>query len=71
MLKLADVVAGYQVAGRDITYINRRNNLIRQVTVADVNRVIHRLFNPDNFTFVVVGEPTGLQGAAPTPASTH
>jgi zinc protease len=55
--KIADVVQGYQVAGRDIGYINHRNDLIKAVTLADVNRVIHRLFNPDNFTFVVVGQP--------------
>jgi zinc protease len=68
--KIADVVQGYQVAGRDIGYINRRNELIKAVTLADVNRVIHRLFNPDNFTFVVVGQPPldahgGLAATAP------
>lgn len=71
--KIADVVQGYQVAGRDITYINRRNDLIRAVTLADVNRVIHRLFNPDNFTFVVVGQPPlDASGALAAPtASAH
>ncbi len=64
-VKIASVVQGYQVAGRDIEYINRRNDLIRAVTLADVNRVIRRLFNPDNFTFVVVGQPTGLEASAP------
>jgi zinc protease len=59
--KIASVVHGYQVAGRDLGYINRRNDLIRAVTLEDVNRVIRRLFNPDNFTFVVVGQPEGLQ----------
>lgn len=58
--KIASTVHGYQVAGRDIGYINRRNDLIRAVTLDDVNRVIRRLFNPDAFTFVVVGEPEGL-----------
>jgi zinc protease len=65
--KIASVVHGYQTAGRDIGYINRRNDLIRAVTLADVNRVIRRLFNPDAFTFVVVGQPEGL---TPTAAST-
>lgn len=65
--KIAAVVFGYQVAGRDITYINRRNALIRQVTLDDVNRVIRRLFNPENFTFVVVGQPEGLEASPPTP----
>lgn len=55
--KIANIVGGYQSAGRPIDYINRRNDLIRAVTLADVNRVSRRLFNPDNFTFVVVGQP--------------
>jgi zinc protease len=63
--KIASVVHGYQTAGRDIAYINRRNDLIRAVTLEDVNRVIRRLFDPDAYTFVVVGQPEGLeQGAA-------
>jgi zinc protease len=62
--KIASVVHGYQTAGRDIGYINRRNDLIRAVTRDDVNRVIRRLFNPDAFTFVVVGQPEGLAQAA-------
>jgi zinc protease len=59
--KIASVVHAYQVAGRDIEYINRRNDLIRAVTLEDVNRVIRRLFNPDAYTFVVVGQPVGLE----------
>jgi zinc protease len=58
--KIASVVHGYQIAGRDSGYVNRRNDLIRAVTLEDVNRVIRRLFNPDDFTFVVVGQPEGL-----------
>jgi zinc protease len=64
--KIASVVHGYQTAGRDIGYINRRNDLIRAVTLVDVNRVIRRLFNPDAYTWVVVGQPEGL---TPTAAS--
>jgi zinc protease len=67
--KIAGVVFGYQTAGRDIAYINRRNDLIRAVTLEDVNRVIRRLYNPDAFTFVVVGQPTGLE-PTPAPAAT-
>ena len=59
-VKIANVVHGYQTAGRDIEYINRRNDLIRAVTLDDVNRVVRRLFNPEALTFVVVGQPEGL-----------
>lgn len=65
-VKIASVVHAYQIAGRDIGYINRRNDLIRAVTRDDVNRVIRRLFAPENFSFVVVGEPVGLEA---TPAN--
>jgi zinc protease len=58
---IANVIHAYQTAGRDIDYVNRRNDLIRAVTLEDVNRVIRRLFNPDAFTFVVVGQPEGLE----------
>jgi zinc protease len=59
--KIASVVHGYQAAGREIEYINRRNDLIRAVTLDDVNRVVRRLFNPEAYTFVVVGQPEGLE----------
>jgi zinc protease len=59
-VKIASVLHGYQVAGRPIDYVNRRNDLIRAVTREDVVRVIRRLFNPDSFTFVVVGQPDGI-----------
>lgn len=63
--KIASVLQNYQTAGLDINYVNQRNDLIRAVTLADVNRVIRRLFNPENFTFVVVGRPEGLAAASP------
>ncbi len=63
--KIASVVHSYQAAGRDMEYINHRNDLIRAVTLDDVNRVARRLFNPDAFTFVVVGQPEGVAQPAP------
>lgn len=59
--KIANVIHGYHVAGRDIDYVNRRNDLIRGVTRDDVIRVTRRLLHPDRFTFVVVGQPAGLE----------
>jgi len=66
---IASVLHSYHVSGRDIDYVNTRNALIAAVTLADVNRVIRRLFNPDAFTFVVVGQPAGLDSPAPTAQS--
>jgi zinc protease len=59
-VKIASVLHGYQIAGRPIDYVNQRNDLIRAVSRDDVVRVIRRLFNPDSFTFVVVGQPDGI-----------
>ncbi|MBI1187383.1 MAG: insulinase family protein [Alphaproteobacteria bacterium] len=58
---IAGVLHSYHVQGRAVGYVNERNDLIRAVTLDDVNRVIRRLFNPDAFTYVVVGQPTGLE----------
>lgn len=66
-VNIASVLFSYQTAGRDIGYINRRNDLINAVTRADVIRAIRRAYDPANFTFVVVGEPVGLD--APEGAS--
>ncbi|MBI1252367.1 MAG: insulinase family protein [Alphaproteobacteria bacterium] len=59
---IAGVLHSYHLAGRDMDYINRRNALIRAVTLNDVNRVA-RLYDPARFTFVIVGQPQGLEVA--------
>jgi len=62
---IASVLSAYQADGRAIDYVNKRNDLIRAVTLADVNRVAARLYDPAKFTFVVVGQPEGLATASP------
>src|SRR5262249_16649360 len=37
-VKMASRLSGYQIAGRPVDYVNHRNDLIRAVTLADVNR---------------------------------
>lgn len=49
-----------QVAGLGLDYVNRRNGLVEEVTVADVSRVARRLLRPDLLTFVVVGRPENV-----------
>jgi zinc protease len=58
--KIVGMLHSYQWQGRSVTYVNERNGLINAVTRADVERVIDRLFKPEAFTFVVVGQPEGL-----------
>jgi len=57
---IASVLSGYQTAGRGADYVNQRNALIGAVTRDDVARAARRFFNPDAYTFVVVGQPEGL-----------
>jgi zinc protease len=58
--KIAGVLTDMQLEhlGRD--YLNRRNDLLRQVTLDDVNQAIHHWFNPDNLTVSLVGKPEGI-----------
>jgi zinc protease len=66
--KIANQLLSYQVLGYPIDYINRRNDLVRAVTKADVSRAAARLLKTDAFVFVVVGAPQGLPAAAPSGA---
>jgi zinc protease len=58
--KIAGVLSGYQAAGRDIEYVNTRNALFRKITREDVMRALKRVYDPDKFVFVVVGQPDGM-----------
>ena len=43
-----------------IGYIPTRNDKVEAVTLEDVKRVAKRLVDPEGLTFVVVGQPVGL-----------
>lgn len=57
---IASVLSSYQAAGRDMEYVNRRNSLFDKITRDDVWRATKRVFDPDAFVFVVVGQPDGM-----------
>ncbi len=61
---IASVLLGIQLDRLGIDYLDRRNALIRQVSADDVNRVIHRWFDPDSLTLSMAGEPEGLKPTA-------
>jgi zinc protease len=67
--KIANYLVYIQEENLGIDYIDRRNDLIKAVTLEDVKRVAARLLKPDQLSIVVFGQPTGLCGAAPSPAS--
>ncbi len=54
--QIAGQLVGLQLAGRDIDYFNKRNDLVQAVTLEDVNRVAKKLLNVDKLPFVKVGK---------------
>ncbi len=57
---IANIMVGMQMLGLPIDYIATRNDKVRAVTLADVQRVARQLLNPEGLHFVVVGQPEGL-----------
>lgn len=57
---IADIAVGMQMEGLPTDYITTRNDKVNAVTLEDVNRVGRDLLDPDSLTFVVVGQPLGL-----------
>ncbi|KPQ22101.1 MAG: extracellular solute-binding protein, family 7 [Rhodobacteraceae bacterium HLUCCA24] len=57
---IADIAVGMQMEGLPTDYITTRNDKVNAVTLEDVNRVARDLLDPDSLTFVVVGQPLGL-----------
>lgn len=58
---LARIMASMQSNGFALDYVNVRNDLVRAVTLEDIQRVARRLAQPDTLSFVVVGQPVGLE----------
>lgn len=59
---IANIAVNMQFDDMPIDYIATRNDEIDAVTLEDINRVARQLLDPDRLTFVVVGQPQGLQG---------
>lgn len=57
---IAGILSSMQFQGFDIDYVNRRNDMVRALTLEDVNRVARDLFHPDELMFIIVGRPVGL-----------
>ncbi len=57
---IASILASMQFQGFDIDYVNTRNDLVRAITLEDINSVAARLIQPEALHFVIVGQPEGL-----------
>jgi len=55
--KIARNLLGFRQDDLGADYINRRNAIVEAVTLDDVKRVAARYMNPEDFTFVMVGQP--------------
>lgn len=55
--KIAGNMMGVRQEGLPVDYFDTRNAYIEAVTLEDVNRLAAEYLQPENFTFVVVGEP--------------
>lgn len=62
--RIAGILAGMQLAGFPIDYVNTRNAQVEAVTSEDVRRVAARLLDADALRFVLVGRPEGLAVSA-------
>ena len=62
---IADILVGMQMQGLPTSYVEERNALVEAVTPEDLARVAERILRPEGLSFVVVGRPEGLEGAAP------
>ena len=58
--RIAGMLVSMQVDDLGIDYFDRRNSYIEAVGLDDIERVARRLLKPGDLTFVVVGEPRGL-----------
>ncbi len=59
--KIAGNMMGVRLDGLPVDFFDKRNAMVAAVTLEDTNRVAREYLNPQNFTFVVVGQPEGLE----------
>lgn len=59
--QIAAQLLGIQLAGLGMDYVNERNAMIEAVTLEEANRVARELLDPEALSFVVAGQPEGLE----------
>lgn len=58
--KIAGNMMGVRLDGLPVDFFDKRNAMVEAVTLEDANRVAASYLDPARFTFVVVGQPEGL-----------
>lgn len=57
---IANILVGMQMQDLPIDYANTRNDRVNAVTLDEINKVIKRVYLPDELHFTVVGQPEGM-----------
>ena len=65
--KIASNLMSVRLEDLGIDYFDRRNALVEAVTLEDTNRIAAAYLKPENFSFIVVGEPEGIPEVATLP----
>jgi zinc protease len=60
--KIARMLVAIRISDLGLDYIDKRPALINAVTVEDIRRVARRLLISDAITWVIVGDPAGIDG---------
>lgn len=60
--KIAANMMSIRLDGLPVDFFDKRNAMVEAVTLEDVNRIAAEYLSPDKFTFIVVGQPEGLDG---------
>lgn len=63
--KIAGQMMSVRQENLGVDYFDRRNKLVDAVTLEDVNRVAKAYLDPSRYSFIIVGEPQGLETAVP------
>lgn len=58
--RIARMLVSIQAENLGIDYLDKRNSYIEKVTIEDARRAAKRLYDPDQLTVVVVGDPANL-----------
>ena len=58
--QLAAILKAYQIFGFDISYFQKRRELIESLTLEEVNKLASSLLKPEELTFVIVGRPDNM-----------
>jgi len=58
--RIASILAGMQIDGLPLTYVETRNDKVNAVTLEEANAVAAELYDPSRLQFVIVGRPEGI-----------